>query len=466
MALDAAMLAAREAGVGYYADAVRRVSAEKDFGALAKGSCLLVAEPNSPEACQKLIGALRQRNLGCTLRGAGYSQSGQSVAVDTVTLSTRRLDWVGNVDCEQRSIVVGAGASPRQLVCSTLDAGLVPPVLPLNLDMSIGGLLSAGGLGPTSHRHGPVAANVLGLDVVTGAGELRRCSRQQDPDLFDAVLSGMGQFGLITSATFALVPAPRRMRVYSFLYASVEEWLADQITASDAKLGARLELEGFCWGAAKGLRSTPTGPVPVTHWMYGLQIAVDDEVASSAGVANLLSSLRPMRKLDEYATDFASHLHRGDPRFAGMVRNGHWDEPHPWFEAIVPFDQAEDTLLRVLDLLPKEIGDGHRFTMLGGHQAPRGFLDPPGVRSCVIGVFPVALSRGALHQLLASIESLNAIVIEAKGRRYLSGWLGSNATEYFRAHFGADHDRWLAARRRCDPTAIFRSSLFPEGNGG
>lgn len=41
-----------------------------------------------------------------------------------------------------------------------------------------------------------------------GKGEILNCSKRQNSDLFDGVLGGLGQFGIITRARIALEPAP------------------------------------------------------------------------------------------------------------------------------------------------------------------------------------------------------------------------------------------------------------------
>jgi cytokinin dehydrogenase len=455
---EAANRIAREAGVAVYADAPSRATAERDFGGIVRGSCLLVAEPSTPAECERLVGALAVEGIGCTIRGAGYGQGGQSIASDSVSLSTRRLDRIA-VDRTARKAVVGSGASLRR-VLRALGGELTPPVLPLNLDMSIGGLLSAGGLGALSHRHGPVAAHVSKLDVVTGSGRLLECSPDENRDLFNGVLAGIGQSGLITEATLELEPAPKRMRVTTFLYDDRRRWLADQIAASD--LGADVGLEGYFWAAAKGLRATPAGPVPFTEWMYGLHVAVDAEAASTQ--RDLEALLRPSRTVDEHETDRATYDHRYAPRFSGMVESGAWTEPHPWFEALLPLEGLDDVLDRALRLLPAELGDGHRLMLVNTQRAPANFIHPAGPRCVFFGLLPVAVPRGALPKVLAALDALSALVLEVGGRRYLSGWLGSDPATYLRAHFAERYDEWRATRRKHDPQGIWRSALFADGN--
>ena len=46
-------------------------------------------------------------------------------------------------------------------------------------------------------RHGPVAASVQWFRILLADGSIRRCSREQNPELFHLVLGGYGLFGVI-----------------------------------------------------------------------------------------------------------------------------------------------------------------------------------------------------------------------------------------------------------------------------
>jgi len=48
--------------------------------------------------------------------------------------------------------------------------------------------------------------------LVTGKGEFVTCSTQKNLELFNAVLGGLGQFGVIARARIALEAAPKRVR--------------------------------------------------------------------------------------------------------------------------------------------------------------------------------------------------------------------------------------------------------------
>ncbi len=116
-----------------------------------------------------------------TVRGAGHSAGGQALPVDSVVVDLSGMNGVGPVDLERGTIHCEAGALLRQVVVATLEHGLLPRALINLLDLTIGGLLSAGGIGPGSHLCGPLVANVAALSVVTGDGSLQRCFSHRGP---------------------------------------------------------------------------------------------------------------------------------------------------------------------------------------------------------------------------------------------------------------------------------------------
>lgn len=54
------------------------------------------------------------------------------------------------------------------------------------------------------------------------------CSKEERADLFEAVLGGLGQFGVITRARIRLAPAPARARWVRLLYTTAASLTGDQ----------------------------------------------------------------------------------------------------------------------------------------------------------------------------------------------------------------------------------------------
>lgn len=73
---------------------------------------------------------------------------------------------------------------------------------------SVAGALSTGTHGTGATLPG-LAGLVEALEIVTPDGRVRRCDREQDPDLFHAARVGLGALGIVTEVTLACVPAFR-----------------------------------------------------------------------------------------------------------------------------------------------------------------------------------------------------------------------------------------------------------------
>jgi FAD/FMN-containing dehydrogenase len=130
-----------------------------------------------------------------------------------------------------------------------------------------------GGLGPGSHRHGALAANVAALEVVTGDGALRRCSRDESRDLYDAVLCGLGRCAAITSAELELRPVRPRVRTYYLLYDDLGRSMEDQRLL--ARTAGVSSMEGFCSPSMQGLRGTGGQRASFAHWFFPVQVSFE-----------------------------------------------------------------------------------------------------------------------------------------------------------------------------------------------
>src|SRR5467141_1677308 len=76
---------------------------------------------------------------------------------------------------------------------------------------------------------GALVDNVTDLDVVTGDGRLVTCSPEHESELFDMVLAGQGQCGVIVRAGLPLMPAPTHVMHHELTYTALDAYLTDQL---------------------------------------------------------------------------------------------------------------------------------------------------------------------------------------------------------------------------------------------
>ncbi len=454
---------AASTGVEVTSDAAARAAAEDDYGHLAPGRAAGVARATIARDAERVVSFAAERNLPVTVRGTGHGQSGQSVAHDSLSLDLSRMRAVerpelGGSGGEPPSVVCDAGATWRDVLAICSPLGLRPPSMPILLDLSIGGTLSAGGVGPDAPRFGMAAANVRALEVVTGDGMRKWCSESDDRARFDAVRGGLGRCGVITRARLVLRRAAEHVRTFYLVYDAIEPWLADQRRLVAERRAEALD--AFCIAGVQGMRRTPSGRRPFATWTYGLHVSIEHDANDAPSVEQALAGLTPARLVHIEDDEARTFPPRFDARFDSMRRLGAFAQPHPIFESFLPATAIPTLLPRLLDRLPLYLGDGQRVLPIASTGLPPGIAAPHGDFSC-FAVLLTGVHQALLGDTLVAMRDVDAMCRDAGGKRYLSGWLGEMDESRWQTHFGDKYAGWVAAKRRLDPRGIFVSRLFP-----
>ncbi|MBE9033145.1 FAD-binding protein [filamentous cyanobacterium LEGE 11480] len=416
----------------------------QDFGHLIQGAAKTIARPKHTAEIVRLLQMANRAGLTITPRGKGYSQSGQSVSVNGITLETIHLKQLKFID-NRDHLICGAGVSWRTVMTMAMQAGRLPCAMPLNLNLTIGGTLSAGGVGSNSHRYGSSTASVTALEVVTGAAQAITCDPTQHPDLFQAVLSGQGRCGLITSATLKLRPFKPQVILYQLLYTDLGNWLADQQRLKTNP--AISHIEGFCLGAE------------ADQWRYKLHIAIEQD--STAIDHTILEPLSYDEVVQIDCHGIAEFLARYDCRFQAMQQAGDWQLAHPWFECFIPSSQAKQLIPKMLKILPACFGEGHRVIPIDTTTKTKFFMTPElPEQSILFAALPTGIKPADISATRQAIRELNELIMAAGGKRYLSGWLETTSEGFWQQHFGALYTDWLQVKQTYDPNQVFGSSLF------
>ena len=119
-------------------------------------------------------------------------------------------------------------------------------------------------LGVTTYNLGLQVDHVQELEVVTGEGQIVTCSDARNSDLFNAMLGGLGQCGIITKVVMRLMTAPTNVLFIKMDYDDFQSASAD--LALLAKDGRFHHLDGR--GAARRPVASDTtwkGAPSMTH---------------------------------------------------------------------------------------------------------------------------------------------------------------------------------------------------------
>lgn len=196
-------------------DHASRVPYADDYGKIIHKTPDAVLVPRETGDLVKLLQCANRKSIKIGVRGMGHSMFGQAQIEQGVLVDMAALDSLTILDNDR--VEVGAGSTWGPVMAEAAGKMRTLPVVN-DTFLSVGGSLSTAGFGPTTWNQGLMVDNALELEVVTGSGELMRCSEEHHPDLFNAVLSGMGQCAIITRAVMKLVAGPTHVLYIRFFY--------------------------------------------------------------------------------------------------------------------------------------------------------------------------------------------------------------------------------------------------------
>src|SRR5688572_10311623 len=136
------------------------------------------------------------------------------------------LTEIISVDPVKRVCVAEPGVTFVDLVDATLQHGLVPIVVPELKTITVGGAVSGCSLESMSFVHGGFHDTCLEYEVLTAEGEVLRCTREENPLVFQMIHGSFGTLGILTKLKFRLVPAKKNVRMTYETYPTLEGYQA------------------------------------------------------------------------------------------------------------------------------------------------------------------------------------------------------------------------------------------------
>jgi L-gulono-1,4-lactone dehydrogenase len=164
-----------------------------------------VAGPRGTEEVAELVAAAREAGGTVKAVGTGHSFTG-AARTEGVRVDPAGLTGVVSLDTTTRRVRVRAGTTLRALNALLAEAGLAMPNLGDIEAQTVAGAISTGTHG-TGATLGGLATFVSGLTLVTGTGEVLRCSADEHPDEFAAARVGLGALGILTEVELSCVDA-------------------------------------------------------------------------------------------------------------------------------------------------------------------------------------------------------------------------------------------------------------------
>ena len=182
--------------------------------------------PKSIERVQSIVAAATK------VRTVGSRHSFNGIADTTGDqISLSELPRVVELDSRARTVTVDGGVKYGELATTLHENGWGLANLASLPHISVAGACATATHG-SGVGNGNLATAVTGLEIVAATGDLVEISRDDDPQLMDALTVGLGAVGIVTRLTLAVEPTfAVRQRVYQHLPMSTAVECLDEIMA-------------------------------------------------------------------------------------------------------------------------------------------------------------------------------------------------------------------------------------------
>lgn len=195
----------------------------------------------TPASADDVVAEVRRAlESGSTVKMVGTGHSFTAIAAPEATLlRPTALTGIVAVDREAMTVTARAGTQLKVLNAELERLGLSLHNMGDIAEQTLAGAVSTGTHGTGGTAAG-LAAQLVGLELVTGTGELLRATATENADVLDVARVGLGALGILTTLTFRVEPL--------FVVEAVEEpydW-ADALAAYD-EITARADHVDMYW---------------------------------------------------------------------------------------------------------------------------------------------------------------------------------------------------------------------------
>lgn len=189
-----------------------------------------VVFPESTEQMSAIIKLANEYLFPVTARGGGVGYTGGAVPIDGgIVIGTDRMNKILEISEENLYVVCQPGIRTFELQQAVEKFGVFFPPDPASYkDSFIGGNIAENAGGMRTPKYGITGRYVLGLEVVTGTGEVLRVGGKVEKNvvgfnLTSLIVGSEGMLGIITEATLKLLPLTETTSTVRASFRSMEE---------------------------------------------------------------------------------------------------------------------------------------------------------------------------------------------------------------------------------------------------
>lgn len=200
---------------------------EADAFTLVRRRPALVVLPETAQQVRDIVRLCHETDTPFVPRGAGTGLAGGALTRgDAVMISVNRLRRVRRIDLRNRVAEVEAGVINLKLTRCVSGRGFhFAPDPSSQQACTIGGNVATNAGGPHTLKYGVTVDHVLGVELVTPAGDCITLGGAEEcygPDLVGLLVGSEGTLGIVTAATVRLTPLPEAVRTILAVFDTID----------------------------------------------------------------------------------------------------------------------------------------------------------------------------------------------------------------------------------------------------
>lgn len=455
----------------------------RGFG-MAVGGPARVLRPTTVDEIAAAFAEARTRGTPIALRGAGCSYGDAATNEGGHVLDLSRMNRLLSFDPATGVAVVEPGVTVRDLWRRAIGHGFWPRVVSGTMAVTMGGAAAMNIHGKNNYALGSFGECVRSFELLTPRGDLVHCSREREPELFHAAISGFGMLGCFTRLELETKRVHSgRLRVSGIVARDLDHnlQLLEELRGQADYLVSWLDLHARGGALGRGLmhRADQFGPgedpdglrwldpglqeVPPTlfgvvpkGWLWpGMWCAVH---SGQVGLVNWLkfrAGAREQRQSPYLQSHGAFHfLLDYVPRWQWMTKPGGLIQ----FQPFVPLREGGRVLRTIVERC-QAAGHVPYLGVLKRHR-PDPFLMTHGLDGYSLAMdFAVSARRARRESLWTLCRELAELVLAAGGRFYYAKDAVLLASSLPRVHGEEAVARFRALKARWDPGGLLQSGL-------
>jgi len=189
--------------------------------------CVLFAD--SKAQIKDIVRYCFENTIPITTRGRGTGNTGGSVPIEnSVVLSLEKMNKIIDIDVSNRLAVVQPGVINKTLQDELQKENFFWGPDPSSQDYStIGGNIANNSAGPRAIKYGTPRDNILGLEFISGTGEIHKTGVKTSKgvvglDLTRLFVGSEGVLGILSEATLKILPLNNSVKTFEITFETLK----------------------------------------------------------------------------------------------------------------------------------------------------------------------------------------------------------------------------------------------------